>query len=402
MISNLSKFLLAGACALPVFVPSAEANTFKTVHSFRGGRNGDSPYSALTLDGQGNLYGTTKVGGAKSCNDGQGCGTVFRITPDGTTTIVYTFKGGSDGAYPTAAVVLGLDGAVYGTTSSGGANDVCEGCGTVFRVSADGQETVLHTFSGEEHGATPTGSLAFDDNGNLYGTTEYGGTLGSRGYGTVFKLTPDGKETTLHAFQNDGHDGVYPIANIVRDKSRNIYGTTYIGGKDDRGTVFKLAPDGTETILHWFGSGFDGTFACSDLTIDKKGNVYGTTAGGGGASAGTVFKVAPDGTETVLHSFESFVDGQSPIGGVVLDGNGNLYGTTGGDRLSNFGSAYRLSADGTVTVLHTFGNGKDGNYPVATLAGDGFGNFYGTTVIGGYVKKSCDPYGCGTVFRLTP
>ncbi|HTV34519.1 MAG TPA: choice-of-anchor tandem repeat GloVer-containing protein, partial [Methylocella sp.] len=219
--------------------------------------------------------------------------------------------------------------------------------------------------------------------------------------GTVFKLAPDGTETVLHAFKGSPSDGSNPSAGLIFDSSGNLYGTTHIGGVAELGTVFKLAPDGTETVLHSFEGPGDGIYPVAGLIFDSSSNLYGTTVNGGATlAAGAVFKLAPDGTETVLHSFRGHGDGANPFAGLIADSQGNLYGTTPSGGSSNCGAGcgtvFKLAPDGTsYKVLYTFAGGSDGFYPYAGLIADSQGNLYGTTTGGGANDSN------GTVFKLT-
>ncbi|HSC18180.1 MAG TPA: choice-of-anchor tandem repeat GloVer-containing protein [Rhizomicrobium sp.] len=401
MTRVLSIALLAGTCVLALSAPT-NAGSFTLLHKFRGGKDGMNPASALVADSQGNLYGTTESGGSKNCGIANGCGTVFRIAADGTMAILYAFTGGNDG-WESDGVTFGPDGALYGTTWGGGTN-ICGdgwGCGTVYRLTTDGQKTILYNFAGGNDGAQPAGRVAFDKKGRLYGTTALGGAFGN---GTVFAISPKGVETVLHAFGADG-DGSTPAANVVLDRDGNLYGTTVSGGTNFSGTVFKLAADGTESVLHSFGSQNDGFTAYSDLLIDRKGNLYGTTENGGSSGLGTVFRLTPSGQETVLHSFSGrsgqTIDGANPDGGVIVGANGDLYGATKSGGVDNLGAVYSLAPDGNLTVLHSFRGGKDGSTPVATLGSDDLGTIYGTAYAGSVLKGSCSRVGCGTVFRIS-
>ncbi|HSZ74946.1 MAG TPA: choice-of-anchor tandem repeat GloVer-containing protein, partial [Rhizomicrobium sp.] len=268
------------------------------------------------------------------------------LVPVANARIIYMFKGGNDGAAPEAGLIADSAGNLYGTTMEGGGAE-CSGygCGTVFRLSPDNTETVLYAFRGGSDGALPMADLVRDAAGNLYGTTYEGGGNGCQqglGCGTVFKLAPDGTETILYSFKGGGSDGAYPEAGVVQDSVGNLYGTTVSGGlicvyNQNCGTVFKIAPDGTETVLHFFrgesNGKLDGAFPEADLIIDKTGNLYGTTTEGGlGApgGAGTVFRVTLKGTEKIIYYFGkgSFFDSAEPNAGLVSDKTGNLYGTT--------------------------------------------------------------------------
>ena len=290
--------------------------------------------------------------------------------------LLYTFKGGTDGAGPEAGLILDKAGNLYGTTVGGGTGCSSGGCGTVFRLAPDGSETVLYSFAGGTDGAYPEAGLIRDGSGNFYGTTNGGGNSGcdGEGCGTVFGLAPDGTETVLHVFAGGTSDGSIPVAGLIMDKSRNLYGATVSGGSDANcyyltgcGTVFKLAPDGIETVLYAFEGGSDGGNPYGGLIVDKSGNLFGTTEYGGTGgivSAGTVFEVTPDGHETVLWNFcseQSCEDGEFPLAGLIRDKAGNLYGTTAWGGVT--GAAFKLAPDGTLATLHTFTDVPDGANP---------------------------------------
>jgi uncharacterized repeat protein (TIGR03803 family) len=400
-LDGWGKHIFAGGTALAMLasLDTAHAGRFRVLYSFAGGSDGAYPEAGLIKDLAGNLYGTTTGGGIS-----YGYGTVFELAPDGIETVLYAFTGGSDGNDPYAGLIRDSAGNLYGTTAFGGARHY----GTVFELAPDGTETVLHSFTGSD-GADPFAGLIKDKAGNLYGTTEEGGSTSCEGYGcgTVFELAPDGTETVLHAFTG-GNDGDDPIGGLIKDSAGNLYGTTVNGGGTGCGygcgTVFKLAPDGTETVLYAFTGGSDGAGPAAGLIKDSAGNLYGTTEGGGGTSCnsgygcGTVFEFAPDGTETVLHAFTGGNDGATPFAGLIKDSAGNLYGTTFLGGTYGGGVVFKVAADGTETVLHAF-TVKNGTNPFAGLIKDSAGNLYGTTSGGG--NTSCNaPYGCGTVFRL--
>ena len=416
------KCILGCGLALVFFVRLGDfgAQGGETVlHAFKGGSDGATPMASLVVDKKGRLFGTTSAGGGTGCYGGFGCGTVFRITPDGRETVLYAFKGGSDGALPLANLIVDKNGNFFGSTASGGDTncDAPYGCGVVFELSPDGIETVLHTFMGGDDGALPYGGVIADNDGNLYGLTLVGGSTDScggsnqNGCGTLFKIAPNGTESILHVFAG-GSDGGWPYGNLVRDKDGNLYGTTGLGGDanceaDGCGTVFKLASDGTETLLHVFeGYCVDGSFPAAGLIADRNGNLYGTTAYGGSADcrkkgSGTVFEVTPKGTEKELYSFvERQTEGANPLAGLLADTAGNLYGTTWGGG-SRYGTAFQLAPDGTETILHLFTGHSDGAHPYATLIADAKGTIYGTTQ-GGGGHKGCDGDSCGTVFAISP
>ncbi|MGH6878073.1 MAG: choice-of-anchor tandem repeat GloVer-containing protein [Rhizomicrobium sp.] len=296
--------------------------------------------------------------------------------------VLYSFQGGSDGAAPYAGLIADKAGNLYGTTYLGGGSgcDQGNGCGTVFSL-ANGAETVLHAFVGQPgDGAWPWAGLIADDAGNFHGTTTAGGADAS---GTVFELAAGGTETTLYTFTG-GSDGGDPVGGLLADAAGNLYGTTELGGADSAGAVFMLAPDGTETVLYPFTGAADGAYPLAGLIADSAGNLYGTTSRGGADDWGTVFKVAPDGTETVLYSFTDKGDGGFPAAGLIADKAGNFYGTTKGGGKSGIGTVFELAPDGTETVLHSFDRKTgDGAYPWAGVIADKAGNLYGTTAGGG-------------------
>lgn len=298
----------------------------KTVlYSFTGGADGQSPGAGLTWV-QGNLYGTTVSGGA------YGAGTVFKLDESGMEAVLHSFTGGGDGASPDGVLVLDAQGNVYGTASGAGAY----GQGTVFKVDATGNETTLYSFTGTGgDGSSPHAGLVLDAEGNLYGTT-YGG--GAFGQGTVFKVDATGNETVLYSFGAAPGDGANPTPGLARDPRGNLYGTTVYGGNDwNNGTVFKLDTTGKETVLHNFvGAPVEGANPYAGVVRDRQGNLYGTTFYGGDVSCymngafpgcGTVFAVDPTGNERMLYSFTGYGDGANPEAGLALDPQGNLYGT---------------------------------------------------------------------------
>jgi len=388
----------------------APGGTETVLYAFTGQADGGTPYAGLVADSQGNLYGTTWAGGDLNCGSDSGyfmgCGTVFKVAPDGSETVLYAFEGGSDGDNPDSTPIIDGAGNLFGTTANGGAQN-----GTVFRNSPAGTETQLYVFKGYPgDGAGPHAGLVADKQGNLYGTTVGGGDgCPPAGCGTVFKLAPDGTVTILYAFAG-GSDGSDPFAGLFAGKHGDFYGTTELGGAGTGcpggcGTVFNVTPTGEETVLHSFTGGSDGAVPQSVPIADKQGNLYGTTVQGGSANVGTVFKLAPNGTETILVSFSpSGSYGASPYGSLIMDDKGNLYGTATlggtGDCLSGCGTVFEITADDTLKVLHEFTGGTDGAYPEAGLIRDKEGNFYGTTANGG--NTDCGGIGCGAVIKMTP
>jgi len=360
--------------------------TFTTLHSFDG-TDGKVPEAGLVQATNGNLYGTAGSGGAN------GDGTIFKITPSGTLTMIYSFcqppNRCTDGAYPFAGLIQATDGDFYGTTAEGGAN----GHGTVFKISPSGTLATLHSFCSENgcaDGQYPDAVLVQAVDGDFYGTTYSGG---ANGFGTVFKINPSGALTTLHSFCSESGctDGQYPDVGLVQAIDGNLYGITYAGGASGDGTVFKMTPSGKLTTLHSFDS-TDGQYPLAGLVQATDGSFYGTTDEGGAAGFGTVFKITASGTLTTLHSFDS-TDGAEPSGALVQAADGSFYGTTAYGGASNFGTAFKITASGTLATLHSFGSGE-GIVPYTGLIQDTNGTFYGTTVRGGADNH-------GTLFSLS-
>jgi uncharacterized repeat protein (TIGR03803 family) len=297
------------------------------LYSFTGGADGDQPYASLIRDAKGNLYGTTFFGGSSAACSG-GCGVVFKLDTSGEETVLHTFTGtGGDGANPYDGLVQDAKGNLYGTTVSGGRSSTCSGgCGMVFGISTAGREAMLYSFGVGADGAGPYAGLVLDAEGTLYGTTQYGGTYGA---GTVFMLDKNRKETVLYSFSG-GADGRLPLLGyLVHDTKGNLYGTTQFGGTYGAGTVFEVDKAHTETVLYSFSGGTDGAYPYAGLVRDAGGNLYGTTNQGGASGYGTVFKVDKTGKETLLHTFTGIGgDGAYPFDDLVRGTNGNLYGTT--------------------------------------------------------------------------
>ena len=370
--------------------PLRRAN-YERLYTFNG-KNGGNPAASLT-DVNGALYGTTEYGGSGSGCQGpvRGCGTVFRLTRSGLQTI-YSFKGelgNFDGAFPTAGLT-NVNGTLYGTTEFGGRFV----SGTVFKITTSGEETVLHSFKGGiNDGARPLGGLINVD-GTLYGTTNVGGVgkfCNGNGCGTVFKITTSGKESLLYKFT--GKDGSSPYAGVTYVDGA-FYGTTLGGGRYIYGTVFKVTPSGAETVLHSFeGGAAYGSEPKAGLT-NVDGTFYGTTS-----LFSTVFEITKSGTESILHVFGGRPDGLSPDADLI-NVKGTLYGTTSLGGRYAAGTVFKITTGGAETVLYSFRGRKDGAGPSAALTLVG-GRLYGTTQGGG--DSGClGNSGCGTVFRLAP
>src|SRR6202167_4681567 len=359
---------------------ASPAQTFTTLVNFNG-TNGAQPYLMSLVQGRdGNLYGTTSVGGA---ND---LGAVFKVTPTGTLTTLHSFAGyPTDGAYPQAERVLATNGNFYGTTSAGGVNDD----GTVFSITSGGTLTTLLSFDGTD-GYAPYAALVQATNGNFYGTTFYGGASDAcaHGCGTVFEITSGGTLTTLLSF--DGTDGYGPNAALVQATNGTFYGTTQFGGANNDGTVFSITSGGTLTTLESF-DGTDGQFPYGGLVQASNGNFYGTTYRFGASDYGTVFSITSGGTLTTLLSFDS-TDGAYPTAALVQATNRTFYGTTDGGGANSDGTIFSITSGGTLTTLHSF-DSTDGVLPYGGLVQATNGSLYGTTFEGGTSND-------GTIFSL--
>jgi uncharacterized repeat protein (TIGR03803 family) len=432
-------FLTAGILLL---LAVAQAQTVTVLHTFTGGADGAIPMAGLTLDAAGNLYGTTSQGGsfAGPCFD-FGCGVVFKMSHHGSgwiQTPIYAFKDSPDGQYPSARVVFGPDGALYGTTSLGGTGLCIDGsraCGTVFKLqppptfcasfSCPWQETILYSFTSDVDGYYPTAEVVFDRAGNLYGTTAGGGSGACQGgCGTVFKLTPNGdgtwSKTTVYWFQGGANDGIDPDSALVFDVAGNLYGTTYYGGTYDCylgnypgcGTVFELTPSGsgwTETVLHVFTDGSDGGYP-TGLVFDSGGNLYGAASTGpyvqpGEFGAGTIFEFTPSQgggwTFGVPYTFPDTGDGAEFPNAPTMDDAGNIYGDSGDGGAYGSGAAYQLTRSNGGWSYATLGSfnfeGASGGFPQGVIVFDAQGNLYGMCEAGPYPSPDA-----GTVWEITP
>ncbi len=436
--------ITAAAGLLPAFssgaAPSAKE---KVLYSFRGGTDGAYPWSDLTMDSAGNLYGTTSSGGSTTACSGQGCGTVFELkrTSSGwKEEILYSFTGSnSGGEFPQAGVIFDAAGNLYGTTLLGG-TDCNYGCGTVFELkrTADGwKESTLYNFTGGNDGDEPAADLVFDTAGNLYGTTMVGGNeIGSAqcnrvGCGAVFELMPNQNgtwtEKTVYTFAG-APDGGTPVQGLTLDPAGNAYGVTETGGTGQCGggyhfyqgcgALYKLTPQSggtwTEAVIYSFYRGdATGFYPSGGLLLDKDGHLRGTTWDGGNG-VGTIFDLHESKNvweQRNPHLFYGDPDGRWPIGKLAQDAQGNLFGVTtspqpGGGSCVELGGksciVFELEPNGdshwTEKILHTFaGTDGDGFAPQAgPVLGPG-GHLYGTTQYGG--SDSC---GCGTVYEITP
>jgi len=384
-------FLLAVVAAVRL-----PAQTLQTLASFDGS-NGASPEAALTLGSDGNFYGTTSGGGLTNCfytykvgsqiftnsfvSPG-GCGTIFKITANGVLTTLYAFSY-IDGASPQAALIEGTDGCLYGTTSVG------NGAGTVFKVTTSGHFTTLATFYGT-NGNSPQAPLVQSSDGSFYGTTFEGGTANSNfpgGMGTVFRVTTNGTLATLVSFAET--NGVYPRAALTRGSDGNFYGTTEEGGSYGYGTVFKMTSNGTLTTLYSFGQTNDaGSNPSAALIQANDGNLY-------GIAGSEFFKITPDGNLTPLYIFDWTTE-EFPSD--IIQINGQFYGTfESGWFFNTSGGIFQMTTSGVNTILASF-SFTNGARPLGLTFGSD-GNIYGTAQQGG-ITNSTFQYGMGTVFRL--
>lgn len=388
--------IVGGPFNLGVIFKIDGAGQETVLYSFAGGASGASPYGGVILDPAGNLYGTT--GGLLGTN----CGVVYKLDTAGHQTVLHSFTGGSDGCQPAGGVIRDSASNLYGATADGGT----AGAGAVYKVDAAGHETVLYSFTGGADGKRPGAGVIRDSEGNLYGTTAAGGTAGA---GVVFKLDASGQETVLHDFK--GPDGASP-GGVILGSAGNLYGTTSGGGKyagacalTGCGVVYKLDAAGQETVLHSFTDGIDGGNPYGGVILDPAGNLCGTTYLGGADNMGAVFRVDAYGQETTVYSFPGAANGNYPQAGVILDLSGSLYGTTynGGNSTSNCllhygcGVIYKLDPAGHETVLYDFTGRSDGGYPCSGVTSDSAGNLYGTTEYGG-IAPGYD--GLGVVYKL--
>jgi uncharacterized repeat protein (TIGR03803 family) len=376
-------------------VMGARGQTLTVLHNFTGHSEGNFPQAGVTMDRAGNFYGTTGFGGL-------GYGTVFKLSHVGSgwiMTTIYEFQGAQDGANPVARVVFGPDGTLYGTTPSGGNHQL----GTVFNLRPPASicrttqcpwtESVLYNFTGGADGSGPQyGDLVFDAAGNIYGTTAAGGGSCTEGScGVVFKLSRGGQgwmESVAYSFTGGG-DGAFPYSGVTFDGAGNLWGTTTGGGTYDSGGLYRLTPSGShwlETTLHSFGGAGDGYDAFGGVVFDGQGNLYGTTYGGGYNGGGTVYELQPSGNDWNYSLICNLTEFDGPVDTPVLDAAGNLYVTSyiSGEYL--FGSVFKLTrgnGNWSYSDLHDFANGSDGGGPLGGVVLDTAGNLYGTTTLGG-------------------
>lgn len=405
---------------LLISIGAAHTQTFKVIHDFTGGSDGENPYTGLSVAVPGNFYGTAYMGGTS------GQGVVFNLKQEGpnwSLAPIYSFQGGHDGAQPFAAITLGSDGALYGTTENGG-GFACNGlgCGTVYTlhpsptvcktVNCPWKETVLVQFQGGFDGSDPFGALIFDHAGNIYGTTQSGGTSQQcypigMGCGTAYMLTRNGNswtKTQLWSF-GQARGGTEPFNGLVMDKGGNLYGTTFVGGQYAEGTVFQLTNSQfgwMESDLYSFQGSTDGGLAYVGLVFDPEGNLYGAASDAGPGAGGTVFELSPSGSSwnySVLYALTDPGTAEcGPFGTLLMDSLGNLYGTARCDGPSHGGTVFKLTHAGdtwTYSSPHDFTGLADGSSPYSSLVFGSDGNIYGTASRGG-------AFSIGVIFQITP
>jgi uncharacterized repeat protein (TIGR03803 family) len=396
--------ILASLFVVALSLVAATAATTDVVFSFDED-NGEYADTDLETDSAGNIYGTTVLGGD------HGSGTVFQLspTPNGwVQTVLYSFTGGADGGEPYKGVSIDRQGNLYGTAVTGGSGACEGGCGVAYKLTNSGgtwSQTVIHAFTGGEDGSGPGARVTVDGSGNVYGMTPTGGTYG---VGTIYKIHPQGSGwnfQVIHTFTG-GADGSSGSAGRMFLSHRRLYGAVTAGGTHGSGVVFELTPTAVGEwdfkALYSFQGQPDGSFPYGALLRDPSGKLYGTTYYGGENGLGTVYELSPRQTgewdERVIYSFQNGSDGNSPISNLVRDTAGNLFGTTSEGGLGS-GTIFKLSPAGggqwRETVVHAFAGPPDGGFSYNGMVVDRFGNFYGATVHGGTADDGC-------VYQFTP
>ena len=393
---------------LLILTGAAWAANTSQIYSFAGGSDGEYTDTELAIDRAGNLYGTSVQGGAF------GGGTVFELTPSGsgwTHTVLYNFTGGADGGEPYKGVTLDAQGNLYGTAVTGGGGSCEGGCGVVYKLTNSGgvwTQSVIHAFTGGNDGSGPGSPVAFDKHGNLYGTTPTGG---AKGFGVIYQMKPGANGawnlSVIHTFTG-GTDGLGGSASrLLVDAAGNIYGVNTVGGANGFGNVYELTPRGAGkwqlTTLYSFRDQPDGASPYGGVIFDRSGDLYGTTYYAGANDVGTVYKLTPSNgswTESVIYSFKGGSDGDSPISTLVTDAKGNLYGTTsdGGAAKCGCGTIFKLVPGGgtwTESVVYRFPGTPNPGFAYNGMVSDGKGNFYGATVHGGTGND-------GAIYQFTP
>ncbi|HEY1707050.1 MAG TPA: choice-of-anchor tandem repeat GloVer-containing protein [Rhizomicrobium sp.] len=398
------RSIFAGLLAAALVAAPAGAATLRTLYQFSGATDGSIPAAPVVRDKAGNIYGTTSAGGT------YGRGVVYRVTHEGAESVLYSFRGGSDGGTPNMPLSLDSAGNLYGTTSVGGDKTECK-CGVVFKVTPEGDYTVLKRFQGGGRGATPQGAPVVDADGKVYGTTLTGGA-GQFNAGMVYQISPGGKETNLHDFSKLANNGYQPAYGLTKDAAGNMYGTTMFGGAYGGGVIYKIsAADKSFTILHQVGAGPDGATSRGGPSganlplVITNGELYGSMQTGGPSTAcgsrngfpvgcGLIYSLTPRGKETILYSFDSpSTTGYGPVGQLARDKVQNLFGISTGNCGGNGCSTviFKLTPGGTGSTFYSFGL----QLGVTGIAIDDKGRLYGATSNGG-------THGFGSVFEIDP
>jgi len=437
LLPAIATVLSALLLATPYLSSQTPTVNYQVPLKFNGTFNGAQPIGNLILDSEGFIYGVTISGGSNygECDPGPGCGVLYKWG-HGRFTSLHDFTGQNPSIYfPSSGLIRDVEGNFYGETNGGSS----EGSGTIYQLDTQGNINVLHSFTQQEDG--PIGSLIQDAAGNFYGVT-LGYCNSGAGCGEVFRINPAGSETVLYTFPSGGNEGSNPQSNLVQDAQGNLYGTTTFGGtyknsnngNIGEGVLFKLTPDGKETVLHDFTGITDGAYP-TYLVRDAQGNLYGYASAGGCTLAdgcakagpnlaacnetggcGLVYKYDTTGKFSVVYTFTGGADGANPVGIPLLIGN-SIYGATqaGGYDAKvicsgGCGVVFKLDLNGTETVLHAFtSSGGDGSLPSSGLVVDANGNFWGATARGGALSApnpSCGQgqnvnQGCGTLYTFT-
>lgn len=409
-----------------VFSITTTGSNFSVIKGFEDW--GNTPNGSLLKDSDGNFYGMTRTGGIYNA------GSIFKMAPDGTITILKQLNLNVDGGYPDGELIKGADGFFYGLTSAS------SNYGTIFKISSSGVYTVIRNLSYATDGANPHGHLTLAKDGNFYGITHGGGT---NGVGTIFKLTPDGSFSVIHMMNKtteggdsygsltegkDGNlygvtydggtynygtifkvttggtltvlkhlnqptDGAYAQCDLIQATDNNFYGTTYSGGSIGYGTIFKITSAGSFSVIKNLSYSSDGALTYSGLTQNTDGNLYGITRGGGSKGAGTIYKLTLAGVFTTLHSFDPAVDGGNSSSALIKGADNNLYALCSAGGAYNFGTAFKVSTSGVVTVLNNFNGASFGNAPYSTFIKGKDSAYYATTSAGG-------AYGYGSIVKI--
>jgi uncharacterized repeat protein (TIGR03803 family) len=380
------------------------ASTTKLIYSFSGSTDGEYTDTELVRDSAGNLYGTSVQGGT------YGGGTVFQITPAGVHTVLYNFTGGADGGEPYKGVTLDSQGNLYGTAVTGGGGSCEGGCGVTFKLTNSGgvwTQSVIHTFTGGADGSGPGSPVSLDAHGNVYGTTPTGGAYG---VGVLYQLRPTSagwKLRVVHTFSGGADGGGGSAGRLLIDASGNLFGVCTVGGVNGFGTVYEVSRDQGQwhfATLYAFKDQPDGALPYGGLVFDKAGNLYGTTYYAGANDLGTVYKLAHANghwTESVLYSFKGGADGASPISSLASDSAGNLYGTTSDAGASSCGCgvifkmARGTAGKWTESVVYQFPGTPDPGFAYNGMVSASDGSFYGATVHGGSNND-------GAIYKFTP